>query len=122
MHLAGSNVRVNGVAPGVTQTAIFANSDQSENKVVFHEKADESEAKDSYKQFLATKGLDADAIPEYSHLRTIQPDEIAQVGVFLASELSSAINGQVVTADNGRSAAFAAPYHIGPLPAIKPLL
>lgn len=122
MNLSASNIRVNGIAPGVTQTAIFANSDQADKAQSFVESGSEQDMKDSYKQFLATRGVDVDANPRYYYYRVAQPDEIANIGVFLASDLASAVNGHVITADSGRVDGGLAETHLGPVPALHPLI
>ena len=44
------------------------------------------------------------AVMANANLPTAQPEQIAEVALFLASEASNAINGEVIVADQGWSA------------------
>ncbi|MGK8932690.1 SDR family oxidoreductase [Pluralibacter gergoviae] len=44
------------------------------------------------------------AVMANANLPTAQPEQIAEVALFLASEASNAINGEVIVADRGWSA------------------
>jgi NAD(P)-dependent dehydrogenase (short-subunit alcohol dehydrogenase family) len=83
-NLAGTNVRVNGICPGLIETGM--------TKPLF-ERARE-------------RGTD-DRIGQLNALRRAgQPDEIAKVAVFLASEDASYVNGQVLAVDGGLSSSL----------------
>ena len=75
-ELGLSNIRVNAIAPSVTKTDMF---DQMSPK-----------ARDKLINSSALK-------------RAAEPKEIANVALFLASELSSFVTGQVIRADGGIS-------------------
>lgn len=80
---AQKGIRCNAIAPGATQTSIGAGIA-------------------SMDEFGASRaGLTHALIP-----RTGQPEEIATVALFLASDASSFVNGAIVTADAGWTAAF----------------
>lgn len=121
VNLSASNIRVNGFSPGVTQTAIFANSDNAESAKEFSASGTEEEMKESYRAFAASKGIDTDAKPPYYYLRVSQPDEMADIGIFLASALSTSVNGHVIDADNGAAVCGLASSYLGPVPQITPL-
>jgi len=76
VELASRNVTVNAVAPG------FIETDMSE--------AVRNKAGDMIKKFIPMRRLG-------------QPDDVARVVVFLASEESAYITGQVITVDGGIS-------------------
>src|SRR5262244_3676222 len=80
-QLAGTGVRVNGIAPGLIETGM--------TKPIF-DRARE-------------KGTD-DKIGQLNALRRAgQPEEIAKVALFLASDDASYVNGQVLPVDGGLS-------------------
>ena len=75
-ELAHHNIRVNGIAPGLVETRMG---------IDIH----------TQKQI--------DETVELASMRRLgQPEEIAQVALFLASDMSSFITGQVISADGGR--------------------
>ena len=74
MELGALNIRVNAIAPGVTKTDMF--DQMSKN------------ARDKL-------------INSSSLKRPAEPKDIANVALFLASELSSFVTGQVIRADGG---------------------
>lgn len=83
-NLAGTNVRVNGICPGLIETGM--------TKPIF-ERARE-------------KGTD-DRIGQLNALRRAgQPEEIARVALFLASDDASYVNGQVLPVDGGLSSSL----------------
>ena len=73
-EVAGRNVRVNAVAPGFIQTAMT------------------EKLNDQQKEALSSQ------IPMY---RLGQPEEVAKVILFLASDLASYVTGQVILIDGG---------------------
>ncbi|MDC0075446.1 SDR family oxidoreductase [Candidatus Thioglobus sp.] len=74
MELGALNIRVNAIAPGVTKTDMF---DQM--------------SKDARDKLINSSSLK----------RPAEPKDIANVALFLASELSSFVTGQVIRADGG---------------------
>lgn len=74
-ELAGMGIRVNAVAPGMTDTEMVC----------------------GMKEELKQKNLDTVAMK-----RLGKPEEIADVAVFLLSENSSFISGQIIRADGGK--------------------
>ncbi len=83
-QLAGTNVRVNAICPGLIETGM--------TKTIF-DRARE-------------KGTD-DRIGQLNPLRRAgQPDEIAKVALFLASDDASYINGQALAVDGGLSSSL----------------
>ena len=80
-QLAGSNVRVNAICPGLTETGM--------TKPTF------DYARDAGKM---------DKVGRLNPLRRgAQPDELAKVALFLASEDASYVNGQAIAVDGGLS-------------------
>jgi NAD(P)-dependent dehydrogenase (short-subunit alcohol dehydrogenase family) len=83
-NLAGTNVRVNGICPGLIETGM--------TRPLF-DRARE-------------RGTD-DRIGQLNALRRAgQPDEIASVALFLASDDASYVNGQVLAVDGGLSSSL----------------
>ncbi len=83
-QLAGTNVRVNGICPGLIETGM--------TRPIF-DRARE-------------KGTD-DKIGQLNALRRAgQPEEIAKVALFLASDDASYVNGQVLPVDGGLSSSL----------------
>ncbi len=83
-QLAGTNIRVNGICPGLIETGM--------TKPIF-DRARE-------------KGTD-DKIGQLNALRRAgQPEEIARVALFLASDDASYVNGQVLPVDGGLSSSL----------------
>jgi NAD(P)-dependent dehydrogenase (short-subunit alcohol dehydrogenase family) len=83
-NLAGTNVRVNGICPGLIETGM--------TKPVF-DRARERGTDDRIGQLNAMR-------------RAGQPDEIAKVALFLASNDASYVNGQVLAVDGGLSSSL----------------
>jgi len=83
-NLAGTNVRVNGICPGLIETGM--------TKPVF-DRARERGTDDRIGQLNAMR-------------RAGQPDEIAKVALFLASDDASYVNGQVLAVDGGLSSSL----------------
>ena len=80
-QLSGSNVRVNAVCPGLTETGM--------TKPVFD---------------YAREADKMDRVGRLNPLRRgAQPEELAEVAVFLASDAASYVNGQAIAVDGGLS-------------------
>jgi NAD(P)-dependent dehydrogenase (short-subunit alcohol dehydrogenase family) len=73
LEVGGSGIRVNAVAPGITQTAM-------------------------------TSGVSDELLRHVPAGRIAQPEEIAQVVVWLASDAASYLTGAIVVADGGYTA------------------
>lgn len=74
-ELAPYNIRVNGVAPGLTDTRINEGNEAVLNETV---------------------------IPRMNIKRSGTPEEIAQAVLFMASDASSFVSGQILCVDGGR--------------------
>lgn len=80
---AQKGIRVNGIAPGSVETNI-------------------AKSMTNISQF----GMERSSLTHKLSPRTGQPEEIAQVALFLASDEASFVNGTVVVVDGGWTAAF----------------
>ena len=81
LELAGSNVRVNAICPGLTETGM--------TQSVFD---------------YAREAGKIDRVGRLNPLRRgAQPEELAKVALFLASDDASYVNGQAVAVDGGLS-------------------
>ena len=78
---ANKNIRCNAIAPGGVNTNIGATMTNMSEFGVSRQ----------------AKGIDANP-------RTGEPEEIAALAVFLASDGASYVNGQIITADGGWTA------------------
>jgi NAD(P)-dependent dehydrogenase (short-subunit alcohol dehydrogenase family) len=80
-QLTGTGVRVNAICPGLTETGMTKPTfDYAKNKGVTHK------------------------LGQLNPLRrAAQPDELANVALFLASDLASYVNGQAIAVDGGLS-------------------
>ncbi len=83
-NLAGTNVRVNGICPGLIETGM--------TQPIF-DRAREKGTDDKIGQLNAMR-------------RAGQPEEIAKVALFLASDDASYVNGQVLPVDGGLSSSL----------------
>jgi NAD(P)-dependent dehydrogenase (short-subunit alcohol dehydrogenase family) len=79
LEAAGSGVRVNAVAPGPTETAML-------------------------NRFTGTAERKAALASGVPFGRIGQPEEIARVILFVASDEASFLTGQIVTVDGGKTA------------------
>ena len=119
MNLSASNIRINGVAPGVTQTSLIANSAHVVKGEAFNVTMTETEGKAVFQDYIDARGVQDE--PQYSYNRLSQPDEIANIAIFLASDYATAINGHVVFADKGKTQGALGESYIGPVPKVEPL-
>ncbi len=74
-ELAAYNIRVNAIAPGVTDTEINSGNEET---------------------------IEKEVIPRMNIRGKGSPEEIAQCALFLASDASSFVSGQILRADGGR--------------------
>jgi NAD(P)-dependent dehydrogenase (short-subunit alcohol dehydrogenase family) len=80
-QMTGTGVRVNAIAPGLTETGMTKPTfDYAKNKGVTHKLGQLNPLK-----------------------RAAQPEELASVALFLASDQASYVNGQVIAVDGGLS-------------------
>lgn len=119
VQLASSNIRVNSFAPGFTRTSILTSSSISEKGTEYKIKEDEKQIQHNHEWFFEQAGLRAK--PQYYYNRLQEAEEMAHVGVFLASDLAKSINGQVILADSGKTAAAIGEGCTGPVYPITPL-
>jgi len=119
VNLSASNIRINGVAPGAVQTSLIVNAPYAQQGGQFDVRMSEAEAKDAFQKYIDV--LQVEGQSQYYYNRVAQPDEIADIAVFLASDLASAINGHVVLADSGKTKGALGESYIGPVPPVKPL-
>jgi NAD(P)-dependent dehydrogenase (short-subunit alcohol dehydrogenase family) len=80
-QLCESNVRVNAICPGLTETGM--------TQPTF--------------DYARDKGVQAKLGRLNPLRRAAQPEELAQVALFLASQQSSYVNGQAIAVDGGLS-------------------
>jgi NAD(P)-dependent dehydrogenase (short-subunit alcohol dehydrogenase family) len=118
VQLSSSNIRVNGVAPGFTKSSILTVSKDAENGE-YQNDAKQEEMKQNHMWFFERAGLLK--APEYYYNRLQDPGEIANAQLFLASDMSSAINGQMILADSGKTSAATGESCTGPIPPVKAL-
>jgi NAD(P)-dependent dehydrogenase (short-subunit alcohol dehydrogenase family) len=79
----------------------------------------EEEAKETYFGYRKQQGLTEDY--RYYFEKVALPDEMANVAIFLASDLATAINGQNIAADYGLTEGASAHECLGGMPAVTPL-
>ena len=75
--------------------------------------------KENHQWFLDRAGLPS--AEQYYYNRLQDPSEIASVQLFLASDVSSAINGQMILADSGKTSAAMGEGCTGPIRQVKSL-
>lgn len=119
VQLSSSNIRVNGVAPGFTRTSILTSSKTAEDGSEYGLKQTTKEIQGNHEWFFERAGLRENR--QYYYNRLQEAEEIANVGVFLASEASAVINGQTILADSGFTAAATKEACTGPVPVVTPL-
>lgn len=120
VQLSASNVRVNAIAPGFVRTSIASTSAWIAGG---HQDKDlQTNEADAVQQFDAIIGAAQSSNPsKYYYNRVPEPVEIANIGVFLASNLSASINGQNIVADSGKTVAALGETVIGPVEPLTPL-
>lgn len=118
VQLSASNIRVNGVAPGFTKTSIIVLSKDAE-KGEYTNSLTVEEVDTKRQWFVERAGL-LDA-SQYYYNRQADAAEIANIQVFLASDEASSINGQMILADSGKTAAAMGEACTGPIPPIHAL-
>lgn len=116
VQLSATNVRVNAVAPGFVRTSIMATT-----RNVLAGSADTSRLskEEAMKSFDSDLG-DLVEGSKYYYQRVADPEEIANIGVFLASHLSASINGQNIVADSGKTVAALGETVVGPISPMLP--
>lgn len=119
VQLSASNIRVNGIAPGFTRTSILTSSRVAENGAEYNLKESAKEIQDNHEWFFERAGLRDNQ--QYYYNRLQEAEEIAYLGVFLASDLAASINGRTVLADSGFTAAATKEACTGPVPSVKPM-
>ncbi|KAJ9149087.1 3-oxoacyl-(Acyl-carrier-protein) reductase [Pleurostoma richardsiae] len=117
MHLSSTHVRVNSIAPGLIRTSIAATSKFAVEGQSFGEELSKDKALNMFDAMLGDHG---DTASKYYYNRIAGPEEIANIGVFLASDLSASINGQNIVADSGKTVAAFGENIIGPVPPMTP--
>lgn len=116
VQLSATNVRVNAVAPGFVRTSITATT---RNVLAGRGDTSRPSKDEALKAFQTDMGQYVGG-SKYYYERVSEPEEIANIGVFLASDLSASINGQNIVADSGRSAAAFGESILGPVPPMLP--
>lgn len=116
VQLSATNVRVNAVAPGFVRTSIMATTRNVLAGSGDTSKLSKEEAMNSFDSDLG----DLVEGSKYYYQRVAEPEEIANIGVFLASHLSASINGQNIVADSGKTVAALGETVIGPISPMLP--
>jgi NAD(P)-dependent dehydrogenase (short-subunit alcohol dehydrogenase family) len=119
VQLSASNIRVNGIAPGFTRTSILTSSQIAENGSEYTLKESTKEIQGNHEWFFERAGLRNNQ--QYYYNRLQEADEMANLGVFLASDLAVSINGQTILADSGFNIAATKEACTGVVPPVKPL-
>jgi NAD(P)-dependent dehydrogenase (short-subunit alcohol dehydrogenase family) len=120
VQLAASNIRVNGIAPGCTNSSILTSSTLSEKGDQYTTSATKEEIAATHAKFFERGGLYKQKEKFYN--RAADPSEIANLACFLASDLALAINGQIILADSGKTTAATGEGFTGavnPVPALS---
>ncbi|KAJ5209071.1 hypothetical protein N7449_003450 [Penicillium cf. viridicatum] len=105
VQLSSSNIHVNAVAPEGVEYQLEKTAEEIRN-----------ESGTIYQRF----GLGGDQT--YYYNRSAAPEEIANVAVFLASDLATAVNGLVIVADSGKTVAASGDTSTGPVLPISPFI
>jgi hypothetical protein len=110
---------VNGFAPGFTKTSILTSSKDAEKGSEYTIPQDKKQILNNHESFFERAGLMSK--PEYYYNRLQGAEEMATIGVFLSSPLATSINGHVILADSGKTAAATGEACTGVVHPIKPL-
>ncbi|KAM5343741.1 hypothetical protein ACJ41O_012278 [Fusarium nematophilum] len=116
VQLAASHIRVNSIGPGFVRTSIAATSANTVSGNAFDKDLNKSSATDVFEAVMGRY-----AGEKYHYNRIPEPIEIANVGVFLVSDLAASINAQNIVADNGKTAAAFGESIIAPIEPMEPL-
>ncbi|KAF5004105.1 hypothetical protein FDECE_9378 [Fusarium decemcellulare] len=116
VQLAASHIRVNSIGPGFIRTSILATSASTVSGAAFGKDLDKNGAEDVFESVFGGRKRE-----KYYYNRIPEPIEIANIGVFLASDLSAAVNAQNIVADSGKTAAAFGESIIAPTEPLKPL-
>ncbi|GJC80611.1 3-alpha-(or 20-beta)-hydroxysteroid dehydrogenase [Colletotrichum liriopes] len=117
VQLSASNIRVNAISPGFVRTSIAATSGSTVSGNAFDEKLTKDMAENVFESIMGNGGVET-----YYHDRIPEPVEIANLGVFLASDLAASVNAQNIVADSGKTAAAFGESIIQPIKPMKPLI
>ncbi|KAJ5616295.1 hypothetical protein N7537_001409 [Penicillium hordei] len=120
VQLSSSNIRVDAVAPSPATISIFTTSKLAEVGVEYQLKKTAEEIRNESAGIYQGFGLGEDET--YYYNRSAAPGEIANVAVFLASDLPMAINGQAIVADSGKSVAASGDTSTGPVLPMSPFI
>ncbi|KAJ6438139.1 3-oxoacyl-reductase [Purpureocillium lavendulum] len=120
VHLSSTHVRVNAMAPGFIRTSIMATSQAAVEGKAPERALSKEEALRQFDATLGRQGGGGGTSPYY-YDRIPEPDEVAHLGVFLASDLAAAVNGQNIVADCGKTAAAFGESIMGPVAPMTPL-
>ena len=115
VQLSATNVRVNSIAPGFIKSSIISSTQWVAGG------GEKSFSKDEAAKQWASVFRAPETAHEYYYNRFAEPEEIANIGVFLASDLSASINGQNIVADSGKVVAALGESIMGPVAPLKPL-
>ncbi|KJZ71234.1 hypothetical protein HIM_09377 [Hirsutella minnesotensis 3608] len=118
VQLSANFVRVNAMEPGFVKTSIMATSMAALEGEPGQIKSPSEEEVRRVQEASARPDLTSSP---YYYARMSEPDEMARIGVFLASDLSAAINGQRILADCGKVAAAFGESVIGPIQPLERL-
>lgn len=116
VQLSATNVRVNAVAPGFVRTSITATTRKFLAGSAETSRLSKEEALGSFRSDLGNFVEGS----RYYYQRVAEPEEIANIGVLLASHLSASINGQNIVADSGKTAAALGETVIGRISPMPP--
>jgi len=94
-------------------------SKEAEKGGEYKNELSQAQLKKNHEWFFERAGLLS--AQQYYYNRMADPEEIADIQLFLASDLSSSINGHVILADSGKTMAATGEGCTGPIPPVKPL-
>ncbi|OQU99869.1 hypothetical protein CLAIMM_05442 [Cladophialophora immunda] len=123
VQLSTSNIRINCIAPGFTQTSIHSNGARAEDGAegfAGHHIDNPTQVKQDEDAFFKSSGMTGENAMYYYN-RIALPEEVANLGLFLASDLAAAVNGTVIVVDSGKLAAGQGAGLFGPTPPVQSL-